>query len=170
MANTTEHPPFILTRFFAAPRELVFAALTQPEHLMHWMGPKGFDMVHCTVDLRPGGIFHYGLSAPGGGTMWGKWIFREIVAPQRLVVVVQFSDEQGGATRHPMAPTWPLATLSTTTLTEQDGGTLMTLNWQAHDATPEEQATFDGAHEGMTQGWGGTMDQLAAYLAVARQG
>jgi uncharacterized protein YndB with AHSA1/START domain len=40
---------------------------------------------HCAVDLRPGGVFHYGLQAPGGTTMWGRWVFREIAAPERLV-------------------------------------------------------------------------------------
>jgi uncharacterized protein YndB with AHSA1/START domain len=58
--------PFVLTRTFDAPRELVFAAFTQLQHLQHWMGPKGFERVDCQVDLRPGGVFHYGMRAPGG--------------------------------------------------------------------------------------------------------
>jgi uncharacterized protein YndB with AHSA1/START domain len=158
--------PFVLTRNFDAPRALVFAAFTQLEHLQHWMGPKGTTLVDATVDLRPGGVFRYGMQTPDGATMWGQWLFREIVAPERLVVVVQFCDAEGRALRHPMAPTWPLSTLSTTRLEERDGKTLMTLVWQAHDATPIEQQTFDAAHAGMTQGWNGTMDQLAAYLAL----
>jgi uncharacterized protein YndB with AHSA1/START domain len=159
--------PFVLTRSFDAPRELVFAAFTQLEQLRRWMGPKGFEMAEGTLDLRPGGAFHYGLRAPDGAPMWGKWTFREIVAPQRLVVVVQFSDAAGGVTRHPMAPNWPLSTLSTTSFSEQHGGTLLKLHWQALDASDEEERTFDASHEGMAQGWGGTMDQLAAHLAAA---
>lgn len=165
--NETMHPPFILTRRFDAPREQVFAAFTQLQHLSRWMSPVGTEPVGGSLDLRPGGTYHYGMKMPNGAVMWGKWTFREIVAPERLVVVVQFSDEAGGVTRHPMAASWPLHTLSTTTLADDGGKTLMTLNWQALDASPEEQATFDGAHAGMAQGWGGTMDQLATYLATA---
>jgi len=42
------------------------------------------------------------------------------------------------------------------------------VRWQTLDATAEEQNTFDTMHDSMTQGWGGTMDQLAAYLASAK--
>jgi uncharacterized protein YndB with AHSA1/START domain len=156
--------PFTIERHFDAPRPLVFAALTQAEHLQHWMGPAGMKITHCKVDLRPGGQFHYGLQVEGGSTMWGLWTFREIVAPERLVVVVQFSDEHGGLTRNPMAPLWPARTLSTTTLHEAGAGTLMRLTWCALDADDAGEALFDGAHDSMRQGWGGSMDTLAAYL------
>lgn len=165
-SNPAGDKPFVISRTFDAPRELVFAAFTQPEHLMQWMGPKGFQMTKCSVDLRPGGLFHYGLRAPNGAMMWGKWIFREITPPERLVVEVYFSDESAGVTRHPMAADWPLATLSTTTLVEQNGKTLMTLQWRALNATETEQKRFDASHDSMTQGWGGTMDQLTAYLGT----
>ena len=68
-----------------------------------------------------------------------------------------------------MSATWPLSTLSTTTLADEGRGTCMTVHWRALDANDEEYATFDGAHAGMTQGWSGTMDQLAAYLARLQQ-
>ena len=159
-------PPFITSPNFDAPRDLVWAALTQRKHLERWMGPQGVTMVNCTVDLRPGGAFHYGMQMPNGQVMWGKWTFREIDAPQRLVVVVQFSDEQGGLTRHPMAANWPACTLSTTTLSDAASGqTLMTLHWQALNASDLEEQTFNAAHAGMAQGWGGTMDVLEKYLA-----
>ena len=95
--------PFILTRTFDAPRKLVWEVMTQAEHLKHWMGPTG-QLTHATVDLRPGGVFHYGMAMPDGTTMWGKWTFKEIVPPEKLVVLVSFSDENKGETRHPMAP------------------------------------------------------------------
>ena len=161
--------PFMLTRRFAAPRPLVFAAFTEARHLQRWMGPAGFEMTTCSLDLRPGGVFHYGLRGGNGQTMWGKWTFRDIVAPERLVVVVQFSDEAGGVTRHPLSATWPLATLSTTTLADDGGGTLLTLHWQALDASAAEEQTFDSSHAGMAQGWGGTMQQLDAYLEGLRR-
>jgi uncharacterized protein YndB with AHSA1/START domain len=161
--------PFMITRVFDAPRELVWQALTQLEHLSRWMSPPGMEPVPGSLELRVGGVYHYGMRAPNGQIMWGKWTFREIVAPERLVVVVNFSDTQRGVTRHPMSATWPLSTLSTTTLTDEGRGTRMALHWQALDANDEEIATFDGAHFGMTQGWSGTMDQLAAYLARLQQ-
>ncbi|MBV8502598.1 MAG: SRPBCC domain-containing protein [Paucibacter sp.] len=160
--------PFILERRFAAPRELVYAALTQAEHLGQWMSPPGMELSHCTVDARVGGVFHYAMKPrgmPAAPAMWGKWTFRELKAPERIVVVVQFSDAQGGATRHPMAPLWPLYTLSTTTLTQEPGGTLMRLEWRALDASEAEQAIFDASHASMSQGWSGTMDALEQHLA-----
>ena len=55
---------------------------------------------------------HYGMRTPDGNEMWGKWIYREIVKPERLVVVASFSDAQRGITRHPLSPEWPLETPS----------------------------------------------------------
>ena len=156
---------FVISREFDAPRELVWKAFTETEHLMHWWGPKGFKMVSCKIDLRPGGVFHYGMESPDGHKMWGKLTYLEITAPERLVHTVSFSDENQGVTRHPMAPTWPLETLAIVTLTERDGKTTMTVRWTAHNATEEERAMFDQSHDGMRQGWTGTMDQFTEYLA-----
>jgi uncharacterized protein YndB with AHSA1/START domain len=159
--------PFRLTRVFEAPRALVWAAWTKPEHLQGWLGPKGFTMPRCTIDLRPGGIFHYCMRSPEGHEGWGKWTFLEIVPPEKLVAIVSFSDAQGGVTRHPMSPQWPLETLSTVTFAEKAGRTTLTIEWSAHNASEAERKTFDDSHPNMTLGWGGTMDQLAAHLARA---
>jgi uncharacterized protein YndB with AHSA1/START domain len=97
--------------------------------------------------------------------MWGKFVYREIAAPGRIVLVNSFSDEKGGVSRHPMAPTWPIEMLSTTTLTEESGQTKITIEWVPLNPTDEERRTFDGAHDGMKQGWSGTFEQLDAYLA-----
>ena len=171
MSQATERlsQPFTISRVFDAPRELVWQALTQLEHLGRWMSPVGLEPMPGSLDLRVGGIYHYGMKAPNGLVMWGKWTFREIVAPERLVVVVNFSDADAGVTRHPLAPAWPLATLTTTTMTDEGQGTRMSLQWQALDGSDEEHAAFDSAHAGMTQGWSGTMDLLAVYLASVQQ-
>src|SRR6202012_2605555 len=126
----TNSKPFILTRTFDAPRKLVWDVFTKAEHLKHWMGPSG-QLSHATVDLRPGGLFHYGMAMTNGTTMWGKWTFVEIVSPEKLVVIVSSSDVDKGETRHPMAPVWPMETLSTTTLTEKGGKTTLRLEWTA---------------------------------------
>jgi uncharacterized protein YndB with AHSA1/START domain len=152
---------------YDAPRDLVWKAFTDPERMKEWWGPKGFSVIASKMDLRPGGTYHYGMKAPDGSAMWGKFVFREIVAPERMVLINSFSDESGGITRHPMAPTWPLEMLSTFTFEDVDGKTKVTIRWAPHDATDDERKTFDASHDSMRQGWGGTLDQLADYLAKA---
>ena len=159
---------FVITRTFDAPRELVWAAWTDAKHLKEWFGPKGFKIVACDLDLKPGGVFHYGMQAPDGNIMWGKWTFREINPPKELVVVTSFSDKERGVTRHPMSATWPLETLSRTTFTEENGKTILTVRWTAINASETERSTFDAAHDGMTMGFTGTFEQLDAYLAAAQ--
>jgi len=157
--------PFVITRTFDAPRDRVWKAWTDREQLLQWFGPKGFKMTTANLDLRPGGTFHFCLRAPDGKEMWGKFVYRVIEAPNHIVLVNSFSDEKGGITRHPMSPTWPRETLSKTTLTEEDGKTTITIAWCPLNPTDEERKTFDGAHEGMKQGWGGTFQQLEEFLA-----
>jgi uncharacterized protein YndB with AHSA1/START domain len=158
---------FVISRVFDAPHDLVWKAVTEPERLRHWWGPKGFTVIASKMDLRPGGIYHYGLRAPDGSPMWGKFVFRDIVAPERLVLVDSFSDEAGGTTRHPGHLTWPLQMLSVFTFEDLGGQTRFTVRWAPYNASPDERKTFDGGHASMRQGWGGTMDQLADYLAKA---
>ncbi len=168
MTKATEKPktePFVISRVFDAPRELVFKAMTDPEHMKHWFGPKGFKTIAQTMDLRPGGIYHYGLQAPDGSTMWGRFVYREIAAPERIVLVNSFSDAEGGITRHPMSPTWPLEMLSIYSLEEvEEGRTKVTISWAPFNASDEELATFDQGRPSMTQGFSGTFAQLEAYL------
>lgn len=125
----------------------------------------GFTVERCTVDLRPGGMFLYGLRSPDGAPMWGRFVYREIEAPQRLVHVVSFSDEKGGATRHPMHLTWPLEMASTTEFADERGKTKVTVRWAPLNATVEERRTFDEGHDQMRQGLTGTFEQLEAYPA-----
>ena len=87
-----ETPPldreFTITRVFDAPRELVWQAWTDPEHMSRWFGPHGFTtpVATVTMDVRPGGTFEFtmvsdddGNEIPSGGT------FLEVVEPERLV-------------------------------------------------------------------------------------
>jgi hypothetical protein len=80
--------------------------------------------------------------------------------------VNSFSNSEGGLTRHPMSPTWPLEMLSTITFGEEGGQTKVTVRWSVlPSATPEECKTFNEGRGGMQHGWSGTFDQLDAYLA-----
>ena len=156
---------FAITRVFDAPRDLVWKAFTEPKRLKEWWGPKGVTIIESKMDLRPGGSYHYAMRTPDGNTMWGKFVYREITPPSRMVFVNSFSDEAGGVTRHPMAPNWPLEMLSTFLFEEESGKTRFTVRWSPLNATEEERATFAAGHASMHQGWGGTLDKLAAYLA-----
>lgn len=156
---------FVLSRTFDAPLELVWKAHTEVEHLKQWWGPQGFTMLSCTLDLRPGGRFHYGMQSPDGQhEMWGKFEFREIVPMEKLSYTVSFSDKDGNTTRAPFSENWPLEVLNTLTLTELDGKTVLTLRGAPVNATEEEYKQFVDFHDSMRQGYGGTLDQLAQHL------
>lgn len=160
---------FVITRRFDAPRTLVFRAFTEPERLRHWWGPTGFSWVSCTMDLRTGGMLHYCMRSPDGQDMWGKWIYREIVPPERIVFVSSFSDADGNTVRAPFNPAWPLEVLNVLTLTEHGGKTTLTLRGGPLHAPEIERATFNASHPSMQQGFAGTFDQLDAYLHESLQ-
>jgi len=168
-SSTSAKEEFTIERVFDAPRELLWKAYTEEERLAQWWGPKGFDMVHCKLDLRPGGLFHYGMRSPEYGDMWGKFVFRDIVPPEKLTFVVSFSDENAGVTRHPMSATWPLEVLNTAIFEDLGGKTKITLRGIPINATDEERRTFVEGFASMQQGFTGTLDQLEVYLAGAKQ-
>jgi uncharacterized protein YndB with AHSA1/START domain len=173
MSTTTSDIPqkdlvFEISREFDTPRDLLWKAHTEPARLEKWFGPKGFTMRVHRLELRTGGIFHYGMRTPDGKEMWGRWIFQELAAPERMTVIVSFSDENGGIARHPFAAAWPLETISTMTLTERAGRTTLTIRWRPHNATAEESDAFAKGRDGMKQGWTGTLDQLADYIKTAK--
>jgi uncharacterized protein YndB with AHSA1/START domain len=157
--------PFEITRVFDAPCDKVWKAWTEAERLKQWWGPRGFKVHTCKVDLRPGGVFLYGMKAPDGSDMWGKFVYRKIEAPRRLEFIVSFSDPQGGVTRHPSSPGWPLEILSVVSFEEQAGKTKVSVQWSPHNATDAERKTFDEGRPSMQQAGGGTLDQLTKYLA-----
>ncbi len=167
MQAETSTQTFKISRAFDAPRALVYKAWTEAERLAQWWGPKGFTNEVKQLDLKPGGIFHYSMVLPDGAKMWGRFIFKEIVPPERLVFVVSFSDESAGIVRSPFCDIWPLETLSTVTLVEQDGQTIVTMEGTPINASEEECKTFTDSFASMTQGWTGTLDQLTDYLKKA---
>lgn len=166
LASLADGPKLVITRTFDASRALVWKAWTEPARLAGWWGPKGFAWARGMMDLRPGGIFHYGLTAPDGKTtMWGRFVYRELVEPARLVFVVSFSDENGGVTRHPMAADWPLEVLNVLTLEESDGKTTLTLEGYPMHASEAERKAFEKGITSMQQGFAGTFERLVAYFS-----
>lgn len=163
----SDNPKFVIERTLNAPLARVWKAWTEPEQMAQWWGPKGFKADVKTLDLKPGGVFHYRLESPQGQEMWGKFIFREIVPEQRLVFLSGFSDADGGLTHHPMAPDWPPQMLSTITFTETDGKTTVTVEWVPYEASDTERETFAKGMDSMQAGWTGTLDKLEGHLADA---
>jgi uncharacterized protein YndB with AHSA1/START domain len=156
----------VIVRTFEAPRELVWKAWMEPERFMRWWGPAGFTMTVLKMDFRPGGVFHYAMRSPDGQEMWGKFVYREIAAPERIVFINSFSDQEGNLIRHPMVSTWPLQILNTLTLSEQGTKTKLTLRGGPYSATEAEWQTFNDALVGVHKGFTGTFDQLTGYLKI----
>jgi len=156
---------FVFTRTFDASREDVWNAFTQPEHLKHWWGAPGTSVEIGRHELKPGGLFHYRMKFPDGRAMWARFVFREIAAPERLAWLNGFSDEHGGLTPNPWAPTLPPETLNTVILAEQDGKTLLTFTMVPFNASEEETRVFAGGIDRMKMGIGAAFEVLANYLA-----
>jgi uncharacterized protein YndB with AHSA1/START domain len=148
-----------ITRIFDAPRELVWHAWTDPQHMMRWWGPKGFTSPACTIDLRVGGKYHFCMQAPDGQKIWSTGIYQELVAPARLVYTDSFADEEGNtvpASYYGMGDDIPFAMVITVTFEDLGGKTKMTLH---HAGLPA------GEMSDMTAaGWNESFDKLAASL------
>ena len=137
----------VLTRVFDAPRELVFEAMTKPEHVVHWFGPHGWTLSVCEIDLRPGGRWRYVLRGPDTREMGMSGVYREIARPERIVSTESFDD-------------YPGESVNTVTLVEKDGKTTFTNNI-VHASREIRDAVI---HSGMEAGAGETFDRLADYL------
>ncbi|MEX0968197.1 MAG: SRPBCC domain-containing protein [Bacteroidia bacterium] len=160
--------PFIITRTFDAPREEVYKAWTEKEQMAKWWGPSGFKIDIKEMEVKPGGKFHYKMENEDGDAMWGRFAYRSILAPERIVFINSFSEENGGITRAPFDENWPLEMLNILRLEEENGKTKMTLQGAAVNATREERNTYEEGFENMQEGFRGTFDKLDAHLKRVR--
>jgi uncharacterized protein YndB with AHSA1/START domain len=136
------------TRVVDAPRTLVWDMWTKPEHLRRWLlGPEGWTMPICEVDLRPGGAWRYGWRGPDGSEMEMHGVYREIKPPERLVQ----TESWGGD--------WP-DTLNTLVFTEENGKTTMTCTV----LYPSKEARERAIGTGMKDGWSASYDRLDEHL------
>jgi uncharacterized protein YndB with AHSA1/START domain len=156
---------FSISRTFKASRDAVWKAYSDLNALAKWWGPQGFEWIDGTLDFKPGGVFHYGMRAPNGGEMWGKFVYREIVRPERLAFLTSFSDRAGNTVRAPFAEDWPLEVLNVLTFTELHGATTVAMRGVPHNATEAEKRRFEAMKPSMNMGFKGTLDQLEQYLA-----
>jgi uncharacterized protein YndB with AHSA1/START domain len=138
----------VLTRVFDAPRALVFEVYTSPEHLPHWMlGPPGWTMPVCEIDLRVGGVWHCAWRHSDGNMMEIRGVYKEVVPPERVV-----STESWGGD-------WP-ETVNTVVFTEKDGRTTLSLTI----LYPSKEARDAAVQTGMTKGVNMSYDRLASRL------
>jgi uncharacterized protein YndB with AHSA1/START domain len=128
----------IISRVFDAPRELVFKAYAESERLERWWGAKDFKTRVEKLDFRPGGVFLYSMRSPDSRQMWGKFVYSEIVAPERIVFINSFADEDGNTIRAPFSPPWPLEVLSVMTFAEHEGKTTITVQSVPFNATEKD--------------------------------
>lgn len=159
---------FVFQRTLDAPRQRVWDAFTKEEHLQHWWGPAEMKNVIHTFDLRPGGLHHYSMDLPNGDKWWGKWVFEEVMPPERLVFISSFSDAKAGVTRAPFAEDFPAEVRSMITFEEQGGKTVVTLKGEPLHASEAERKFFEGMAASMQNGWGMTFDVLTKYLETLK--
>ncbi|GIH73124.1 SRPBCC domain-containing protein [Sphaerimonospora thailandensis] len=108
----------VMTRTFAAPRSLVFAAWTESDLIKRWYGARDWDLVSATIDLRVGGAWRFVWRGPGGASMAAGGAYREIVAPTRLAYTESFDDAW-----------YPGQALVTHDLAERGGTTTLTTTY-----------------------------------------
>jgi uncharacterized protein YndB with AHSA1/START domain len=145
--TTPSEKEIVLTRVFDAPRHLVFDALTKPELLKRWFGPRGWSLVVCDVDLRVGGAWRFVLRGPDGTEMGMSGVYREIARPERSVHTEKFDD-------------YPGESVVTSVLVEKDGKTTLT-----GTVLYESQEIRDAViSSGMEHGAAESYDKLAEYL------
>jgi uncharacterized protein YndB with AHSA1/START domain len=148
--TTPSDTELVMTRVVEAPRSLVWEVYTVPEHVQQWMlGPPGWTMPVCEIDLRPGGAFRYVWRREDGDEMEISGAYEEIAPPERIVS----SESWGGD--------WP-ETTNTLVLTEESGRTTITTTV----SYPSKEARDAALATGMKDGVSTTFDSLAEYLAT----
>jgi uncharacterized protein YndB with AHSA1/START domain len=146
--TTPSEREVVATRVVEAPREVVWECWTNPEHVPHWMlGPEGWTMPVCEIDLRVGGEWHFVWRKPDGAEMEMRGVYREIVPPERLVN----TESWGGD--------WP-ETVNTLVLTEEAGRTTMVCTV----LYPSKEAREKALGTGMKEGWAESYVHLDEYL------
>jgi predicted 3-demethylubiquinone-9 3-methyltransferase (glyoxalase superfamily)/uncharacterized protein YndB with AHSA1/START domain len=140
-----------LTRVFDAPRELVWRAWTDPKHLAQWFGPRGFTSSVPELDLRVGGALRIVMHGPDGNDYPMKGVFREVVAPERLVFGNIAIDKDGNHL---------LEGETTVILEEQGDKTKLTLHAYAKGLVPIAPQMLAG----MEAGWSQSLDKLGETL------
>jgi uncharacterized protein YndB with AHSA1/START domain len=148
--TTPSDREIVTTRLFDAPRELVFRAWTEPEHLVQWWGPSGFTNTFHEFDLRPGGVWRFVMHGPDGSDYENVVVFIEVLPPERLVYDHSGGDDDADRRFH-----------VTVTFEDDRGKTRVTMRSlfatkEARDFVIREVGAIEGARQ--------TLDRLADHL------
>ncbi len=162
----TRDRELVVVRRFAVPRERLFLAWTEPAQLVRWWGPHGFSSPGCELDVRAGGRYRIVMRGPDGGEYALSGVYREVLAPRRLV----FTDDCSG---HPQA--WSglrdprpadedepasLDALATVSFAARAGGTLLGIRTRYASAAIRDAML----RLGMLENWAQSLERLARYL------
>ena len=149
----------VMTRVLDAPRQLVFDALTKPELVRRWLlGPPGWSMPVCEIDLRVGGKYRYVWRQDSDGTEMGMGgVYREIVVPERLVTTERFDEAW-----------YPGEAVGTLVLVEQRGRTTVTQTMRYESREARDAVLKSGMESGVTASYDRLADLLASTPARGR--
>ncbi|MBL8234352.1 MAG: SRPBCC family protein [Bryobacterales bacterium] len=143
-----------ITRDFHAPRQLVFDAFTKPELVRRWLlGPEGWTMPICEIDLRAGGKYRYVWRKDGVKDMGMGGVFLEVSSPSRLVVTEKFDEAW-----------YPGEGLNTTVFVENGEITRTTITVLYESMEARDTARRSGMEHGMAAGY----QRLEELLAISR--
>jgi uncharacterized protein YndB with AHSA1/START domain len=142
-------PTIVVKRLFDAPRHLVFEAATKPEYLARWWGFRSSTLIHCTVDLRPGGEWRFVLRMEDGSEHGFGGVYREVVPPERLVYTFRYDG-------YPDAEA-----LETVTFEDRKGKTLLTAVILHQSVENRDGHVASGMEAGATE----SHERLAELLA-----
>lgn len=156
MAATSSSPSksarrtLVISRVLDAPPDLVFKTWTDPEHAARWWGPKGFKTTHCKLDVRPGGKWRICMRSPQGKDYWAQGVYREVVAPERLVFTWAWEQPKGRPGRE---------TLVRVNFAEHGEKTKLTFRHGVFETVKDRNS-----HK---SGWSQSLDRLAEYVSKA---
>ena len=145
--STPSDREILMTRVFDAPRRLVYDAFTKPELSQRWLGPRGFSLPVCEVDLKVGGKYRYVSEGPDGSRLGWGGTFREIVPLERIVHTESFDDYPGEA-------------LITAVWTESGGKTTLNLTMLFDSKEIRDAVIASGMEHGAAESY----DRLAEML------
>jgi uncharacterized protein YndB with AHSA1/START domain len=146
----------VLTRVLDAPRELVWKVWTDPAHLAMWWGPRGFTNPRCEWNAQLKGSIRIDMRAPDGVIYPMSGVFEEIVEPERIVFIGSALDENGNSM---------FDNRNIVTFVARGDKTELTLQVRVLTATARAPQHLNG----MSMGWGQSIDRLSEYLAAKKK-
>jgi uncharacterized protein YndB with AHSA1/START domain len=154
--TTPSDTEIVLTRTFRAPRPLVFAAFTEPDLLRRWFGARGWELVVCEIDLRIGGRWRYVSRGPDGAELAHGGVYREVVAPERVVSTESYDDQ------------WvPGESVTTIVMTDEGGSTTVTTTLTYSSKEVRDLVTSFPMERGIAEGYERLDEVLRAQVGGA---